>query len=185
MPACLTFRQLLSGIDVQPLLGQIAEHPELWGNDDIWTRGKPTSALEGVDNIVLRYNRSSQPNLHDWNRPAFNILSEAIPIIFDLMRAIPGEELGRVIISRLPSGGIIPEHIDHAAPGYPVYWHRYQIPLSVFPGVEFHCGDEELYMEPGNAYWFNNQIMHSVINNSDEVRISMLADIRPFTQEAT
>jgi hypothetical protein len=66
-------------------------------------------------------------------------------------------------------------------PGVPVYYQRYQIPLSIKPGVVFHCGDEYLSMQPGDAWWFNNQLEHSVTNDSTEDRISMLTDIRPFT----
>ena len=56
--------------------------------------------------------------------------------------------------------------------------------LAAAPGVTFHCGDEHLYMEPGCAYWFDNQVMHSVANESGKDLISMLTDIRPFVSIA-
>jgi hypothetical protein len=173
--ALIHFRKILSDIDVGPLVNQLSQNSHLWNLDDQWTKNKPQSVLQEVDDIVLRYNKSP-----DWNKPAFSILAAAQSIIFDLMRAIPGEHLGKVIISRLLPQQCIAPHIDHMPPGVPPYYQRYQIPLSVFPGVRFHCGDEELYMEPGNAFWFDNQIIHSVVNDSSEPRISMLCDIRPF-----
>jgi Aspartyl/Asparaginyl beta-hydroxylase len=170
------FREILSGIDVCPLLDQLQGHPDLWNTDDSWTRHKPLSAvIQGIDDIVLRFNKSP-----DWNKPAFKTLNAAQLIIFDVMRAIPAEHLGKVIITRLPPGKSIEPHIDHMPPGIAPYYQRYQIPLSVNLGVVFKCGDEELYMKPGSCYWFNNQITHSVVNNSDQDRISMLTDIRPF-----
>jgi Aspartyl/Asparaginyl beta-hydroxylase len=187
------FRQVLSGIDVKPLLRQLADHPDLWSKNTEWTRKKAGSAIYNEDNIVLRYLTfgmerdgrlfllEAERDRNHWTRPAFHLLTAAQPIVFDLMRAVPGEHLGHVIITRLPPGGEVGEHIDRwpEAAGAP-YWRRYQVPLSAAPGVTFHCGDERLYMEPGNAYWFDNQIFHRVTNQSSEERISMLADIRPF-----
>lgn len=174
------FTKILSDIDVVPLLRQLEQNPQLWNIDDSWTRGKVGSSIYETDNIVLRFNKSSVPGLNDWDKGAFSILDTAQKIIFDVMRAIPGEHLGKVIITRLQPGEVIKPHIDRMPPGMAPYFQRYQIPLSVAAGVIFHCGDEQLYMEPGHAYWFDNQIMHSVVNESNETRISMLTDIRPF-----
>lgn len=173
------FRTVMTAIDVDPLLAQIAANPQLWNICDLWTRGKPQSALSDIDDIVLRYNRSSAPALNDWDHPAFQILSEAQPIIMALMAAVQGEHLGRVIISRMRPGQIIPVHTDDPM-GIPLYAHRYQIPLSVKPGAIYTVDGESIYMQPGNVYWFNSQLPHWVENNSQEDRISMLADIRPF-----
>lgn len=185
------FRKILSNINVEPLLKQVAANPQLWNYDDIWTRGKPQSVLYATDNIVLRYNRSP-----DWNKAAFTILSEACPIVFGVMYAVCGELLGRVIISKVKAGVQINPHIDHMPDGIAPVFQRFQVPLSVSPGVLFHCGDEKIpvipgdtfhsgdeqvYMKPGEAWAFNNQVMHSVQNNSNEDRISMLIDITPFT----
>jgi hypothetical protein len=174
------FHQVLSGINVSPLLSQLRANPQLWETNSEWTRNKVGSSIYHTENIVLRFNKSSLPGLNDWNRPAFSILSAAQQIVFDLMRAIPGEHLGKVIITRLAPGETIDWHIDQMPPGIPPYFERYQIPLHVAPKVRFVVGDEALYMEPGTAWWFDNQTMHAVFNDSDEDRISMLTDIRPF-----
>jgi hypothetical protein len=180
--AVSNFRKILSGIDVHPLLQQIAANPDLWNYDDSWTRFKPGSvAIYDTDSIVLRYNHPTpRGEAQNWDKPAFGILSCAQKIIFDFMRALPGEHLGKIVITRMQPGEEIREHIDAMPQGWPVYYQRYQIPLSVLPGVVFRCGGEDLYMQPGSAYWFNNQLLHSVVNNSKDPRISMLADIRPF-----
>lgn len=176
----MNFRNVFSGINPGPLLEQIAANSQLWNSDDSWTRGKDGSPIYAASNIVLRYNKSSTPGLNDWDRPAFRILWAAQPIILDVMRAIPGEHLGKVMISRLRPGEKIDWHIDLMPPGMPAYFQRYQIPLNVVAGVRFVVGGEELYMKPGTAWWFNNQMPHAVFNDSSEERISMFADIRPF-----
>lgn len=174
------FRQILSGIDVAPLLAQLAEHPKLWRTQTEWTAKKLESPIYETENIVLRYNKSSQPYLNDWDRSAFHVLTAAKDIIFAVMAAIPGEHLGKIVITRLKPGEKIDTHIDSMPPGIPLYFERYQIPLQVEKGVWFHCGDEKLYMKPGEAWWFNNQLPHAVFNDSKTDRISMLTDIRPF-----
>lgn len=180
------FRKILDTIEVQPLLHQVAEHPELWGADNAWTANKPAgTAIEDVSTIVLRYNKTpaGMPSGMGWNRPAFGVLSAAQKIIFDLMRVIPSEHLGKVLITKLPPGGVIDWHIDQWPPGIPLYWHRFQIPLHVREQVIFQVEEEELFMQPGTAWWFNNQRNHRVVNNSDEDRISMLCDICPFSAD--
>ena len=194
------FRKVLSGIDVQSLLRQLQDHPDLWGKDTEWTRkkGARAEAIYNEENIVLRYLTLGMGldrrlflfeegrDRDNWTRPAFHVLTAAQPIVFDLMRAVPGEHLGHVIITRLPPGGKITPHIDRwpTVVAGPPYWQRHQIPLSAAPGVTFHCGGEHLYMEPGCAYWFDNQVLHSITNESGEDRISMLVDIRPFVSIA-
>lgn len=180
----MRFKTILTDIDVAPLLAQLANHPDLWNADDAWTKGKPL--LYATDNIVLRYNRTPEglPPGEMWNRPAFTLLNAAQKIVFDLMRAIPGEHLGKVMISRLQAGEKIDWHIDHMPPGMVPYYQRYQIPLSVKPGVRFVVEDEEHLLEPGTAWWFDNQRMHAVFNDSQDVRLSMFADIRPFVPYA-
>jgi len=169
---------VLTGINVEGLLRQLVENPQLWNYDDSWTRKKPTSSpIRVVDAVVLRFNEAPV-----WNRLAFSILTTAKDIVFDVMRAVPCEHLGKVIITRLMPGGIISDHIDTMPPGVVPYWQRYQVPLISGPDVIFRCGDDRISMQPGCAYWFNNQITHSVNNYGNTERLSMLIDARPFSE---
>lgn len=175
------FREVMSGIDVQPLLDQLAAHPELWNSGTHMTAGRKLGYL--TDEIELRFNRSSLPGLNDWNCPAFRILDAAVLIVFDVMRAIPGEHLLKVIISRLAPGNVIDWHEDVWPYQSPRYYQRYQIPLQADDGVLFHCGEETVQMVPGEVWWFNNALCHRVTNDSGRDRISMYCDIRPFVFE--
>lgn len=172
------FRKVLEEVDVEPLLAQVREHPELWDIDDEWTRDKPTSAIYNVSNIVLRFNRGEM-----WDRPAFDLLDAARPVVNDLIEVAGGQMLGRVIISRLKPGQHIVPHWDRLRSGLPPMWEQFQIPLSVHPNCIFGCkddqGDERLWMEPGDAYWFDNQAIHWVYNDAPVERISMLVGIQP------
>jgi hypothetical protein len=185
------FRQVSDSIDVGPLLDQIDRHPDLWSTETEWTR-KTTDGgfvLYDTENVVLRYNGPRLPEDKSWDRPALQLLPAAKPIIAELMAAIPGEHLGKIVITRLRPGSRIDWHTDMLPIGWPVYWHRFQIPLRCGPGVRFIVGGDEadqesLPMEPGTAWWFNNQVRHGVFNDSNEDRISMLTDIKPWDYNA-
>ena len=170
------FKTVKSSIDVVPLLQQIADNPQLWNTNSART-SKFATVHYDVDDIILRY---PGHGLDNWNLAPFNVLSEAVPIVFAIASLVQCELLGRVVISRLPAGKEIPTHRDHIGT-LPMFYSRYQIPLVSEENVVFYCGDEQLSMVPGNAYWFANTIDHSVINHSRADRLSMIVDIRPFT----
>lgn len=135
------------------------------------------TAHYAVDDIILRYPSKDE----NWNCAPFNVLTEAQPIVFRLMGTVWGELLGRVVISRLPPGRAIPSHTDRLPNDRAMFYHRYQIPLASEAGVAFHIEDEQMFLEPGNAYWIANTKLHSVVNNSAADRLSMIVDIRPFS----
>lgn len=166
--------EILSGIDVGPLLAQVNAHPELWDIDDSWIRNKPQSAIYEVSNIVLRFNKSP-----DWNKPAFDILSEARPIVNALMDVTGGDLLGKVLVTRLRPGQNINRHRDRLPPGVPLIYHHFKVPMVGHPDCTFGCGRDEFHLEPGNAYWFDNQDWHWAMNDTAEERIEMLVGIQP------
>lgn len=180
----MRIEKILSDIDVHPLLAQVESHSELWDTDNSWTYGKTTSAIYNVSNIVLRWNR-----IVGGDKLAFSLLYEARPIVDRVMSLVKGDFLGKVLITRLQPGQRINPHIHVSPPGVPRVYHTYQIPLSVYPGCVFGCDDEdprlsgrwaenEIYMESGNVYWFENTVSHWVTNDSPEERISMLMDVK-------
>jgi hypothetical protein len=192
------FQQIASGVDVLPLLHQIALAPELWNANRTRT-WHPQSAHRVVDDILLRYNEFN-PDTDDFvekvcsevacvNFPAFAQLPAAQGIVFPLMARVNGEHLGRVFISRMAPGICIPPHTDRIAPAEEAfpgkvipaeYYSRYQVALKASPGVVFRAGDESVFMEPGSIWYFNNCVTHEVLNHSQDDRISLVIDIRPF-----
>ena len=84
------------------------------------------------------------------------------------------------MINRMRPAGKTDCPIALMLPGIPPYYQRYQIPLPIVPGVRFCIEDEEVYMEPGSAWWFDNQRLHAVFNNTDQDRISISTGTRPF-----
>ena len=112
-------------------------------------------------------------------------LPEARALVMSVMARVGGTRLGRVIINRIQPGGRIFQHAD--TPAHANYWHRHHIVLQSAPGVVFEAGDEQVYMAPGELWWFDNgkersdgsePPKHQVWNNSAVERIHMIVDVR-------
>lgn len=194
------FQLIASGLDVGQLLNAVQRQGDsLWNQYDVRSWHEQ-SVHRSVDDIVLRYNTfdgREAPLGDDFieavcsrieveNYPAWNQLPEAHELIHALMFRVRGLHLGRVFISRLAPGIAIPLHSDRIAPAeleFPhrkipaLYYDRYHITLSASPGVLFRCGDEQVSMAKGEAWWFKNQELHEVINNSADDRVSLVMDI--------
>lgn len=197
------FHKLCSGLAIGPLLIAIARQPELWNQNtlrtshpqtphqevsDIWLRfqdmnswkdkieeGKKLSP-ESDGELLGEYASAFLDEHESVNYPALALLPQARQILFDLMRLVEGERLGRVLITRLPPGKRIHPHRDggsHAA-----YYDRYHVALQVLPGAIFSAGPETIQMQPGDVWWFDNSQEHEVVNNSADDRIVMIVDIR-------
>ncbi len=174
------FQKIAEGIDVFPLVHAIQRQPELWDQNTLRTTYPGTPHAE-VSDIWCWFNDTTNPEAVINDRevisyPAWSALPQLRPIVFNLMRAVEGVQLGRVIISRLPPGKTIAPHADGGAPA--TFYERYQIALQSLPGCLFKAGDETVQMQTGSVYWFDNQQIHSVINHSADDRISLIIDIR-------
>jgi Aspartyl/Asparaginyl beta-hydroxylase len=181
--------QLLGTADMGPLRLALQTRPNLWNRHPYRTSFEGTP-FGGMDDILLRYSR---PEMHEGQSDplavvndtflvqydAWGALSEAHEVIFNLMRRFRGIALGRVIIARLPMGGMIKPHADD----YGTYAARddglrFHVCVQGLPGCLFHCGDETVQMQTGEVWWFNHRAMHSAENNSADERIHLLVDIQ-------
>jgi len=183
------FQKLATGVNVLPLLLAIKRRPELW-KADTYLRDYPQGPFGDVESILLRFppisvheteeelkNHLSTFDQHEnYDRPEYKELHEARDLIMPLMTMVQGERLGRCIINKVNAGGRIYLHAD--TPSHADYYSRFHIVLQSSPGVVFIAGDEQVYMEQGSIWWFNNKLEHEVINNSGEERVHLVVDIR-------
>ena len=79
---------------------------------------------------------------------------------------------------KLKSGGYIYPHIDEIITNKNII--RCQIPIKTNNDIKFIIDNEEVNLESGNLYFINagNKI-HSVKNNSNSDRISIVIDLKP------
>lgn len=177
------------GTDTIPLLAAIARKPGLW-TEDTYLRDYPQGPFGEIDSIMLRFppksvketeaevaDHLSKFDQHEclW-QPAADQLPEARALIMNLMAYVGGTRLGRVMINRIKPGGRIFPHAD--TPVHAEYWSRHHICLQASPGVVFRCEDEQVFMAPGETWYFDNALEHEVVNNSNTDRISMVVDVR-------
>jgi Aspartyl/Asparaginyl beta-hydroxylase len=172
-----------------PLRLALQTHPNLWNQHRYRTTFHGTP-FRGIDDILLRYSR---PELHEGvddplalvndtmlvQYPAWGELPEAHEVIFNLMRRCRALMLGRVIIARLPPGGVIQPHADDygdyagSANGL-----RFHICVQGLPGCEFRCGDEAIQAKTDEVWWFDHREVHSAENHSRDDRIHLLVDMQ-------
>lgn len=188
------FQKLLTGIEVVPAVHEIARQPELWDQYQVRTFHEQ-SAHRTLSDIVLRYNRFDEgddfvdkvcASIDVEDYPASVRLPYTMSLALGLMTRVRGVHLGRVFVSKIKPGGSIAPHTDRIGPAeeaFPgriipaAYYDRHHIVLQSGPGTIFRCGAEEVYMAPGEVWWFDNQVEHCVINNSAVDRVHLIIDI--------
>lgn len=174
------FAKVCGGIDVAPALAQIEAHPELWGADpdrtalpnsphaqapDIWLRCRPRREIDHTG-------RFGEPHFSEFY-PAWHTLTALHPIVFDLMHANKAAMLGFSMLSKISPGSEVRPHVDSG-------WHTNQYPLKAYVilqanhGCINRCGDEEVVMEAGSCWLFENRILHAVVNRGATDRIALI-----------
>lgn len=175
------FTRIASGIDVELLRAQIESQPRLW-NARRERTGFKGSPFEGTSDQWLRYrapqeltdSKSFKEPHFSVNYPSWYALSAAHDIVFDLMRKVRAIHLGGVMLTKIPAGGRILPHDDRGS------WHAEMMDCKVYVPILANdqcvntCGGERLVIRVGEAVSFNNLITHSVENNGDTDRITLI-----------
>lgn len=169
--------------DATPLALAIRRKPDLW-NRHVFRTTYENTPHAGVSDILLRY---SKPEIVDPKKvqydldpicyPAWHELPEAHAVIFNLMRRFSGVLLGRVVISRIPPGGVILPHADKLG-DYVKDGMRLHAVVQGLPGSKFHCGGESVQMLTNSVWWFDHMETHCVENHSADDRIHLFVDIK-------
>jgi quercetin dioxygenase-like cupin family protein len=150
--------RIANGLDVAPALAQLALCGEYW-----------IELGEAVRQINLLD--------HDRGRLLEAELGNAWSLIDSIVEAEAakgrGVKLGHARIGLMKPGERLPPHFD-GIDG--TSQRRYQIALVSEEGVAFTLGGETRRFLPGEAWWINAAIVHSVVNMSMSDRITILFD---------
>ena len=73
----------------------------------------------------------------------------------------------------LPVGEIVGTHIDQGT----YYQTKDRYHLSIQGIYKYHCGDDEVIVEPGTLLWFDNKKPHGAENVGVELRITFVFDV--------
>ena len=177
--------KIAGGINVAPALAQLDAHPELW-DQHTERRDADASPHSEMSDIWLRYRaraeltepaRYVEPFAQSFY-PAWYVLTALHPIVGLLTTQLVPEELGGILVTRIPPGGVIRWHDDRGS------WHaermttKVYVPLRANDRCVNYCGAERAVFKPGSAWTFNNLIGHAVENRGDTERITMIVCMR-------
>lgn len=95
------------------------------------------------------------------------------PEVIDFWKKHKIRSLGRAAFFKLEPDGKVFRHIDEGK--YYLTKDRYH--LSLQSRYHYTVGDEEMIVEPGTFFWFNNKIPHGAHNIGDVDRISLVWDV--------
>lgn len=168
---------LARGWDVRPLRAALAAHPGLWNRDDART-ASPTSPHHGTHDIWCRF----AERIDDFATPHVSIwwpAADVLPVremARSVMTLVGAEQLGGVLITRIPPGKMVKPHVD---PGWHArFYDKVAVQIEAAPAQAFHFEGESLVTQPGDVFWFDNSFLHWVTNDSGRDRVTAIFCVR-------
>lgn len=186
MNAGQNFKRLPARIDTGPLLARLRAQPDLWGLDTL-RETYPGSAHTAAASIMLRGPVVGPDDswpvamLRDVDVVDYSVVERLLPELREPVMGILDQigtvgDLGRVMLTKLPDGGRIVQHVDEGL--YADIYDRFHLCLTGGPGNLFRCGGEVYHAQPGDAFWFNHKREHSVENLTESgERIHLIVDV--------
>lgn len=175
------FKLLAQGALVTPLLDALDAMPDLW-KEIVVRQQYPGTAHHATESIFLRCQREATPSaalneLEVVDYPALNKLPSAGLLMYGVAGYVQAMRLGRAVIVKLTPGGVIDLHCDGGP--YAEFYTRFHLPLLSDEGNSFTVGDETVHMKPGELWWFNHRLLHTVRNESKRDRLHLIVDAVP------
>lgn len=179
------FTMIAQGIDVEPLLLELEDHPQLWnarperraGNSphretsDIWVRYATEEAIADPE-FAWKPHRSVWWPAADW-------LPAVSDIIDTVRRALGGWlNLGGILITRIPPGKEVYWHDDRGTWHAEHYTTKVWIVLRGNDRCVNHVEGESMVWHPGEAWSHDNLLRHRVENRGDTERIVLILCFR-------
>ena len=171
--------QLLTGLDVQPMIDKLEAKSEMW-NDITIRQDYLGSAHADTECIFIRGPLAFTPedyfnDLSAAPYPAAPVFQEEFKLLMEpLMEAIGLTQLGRVLIVKLKPGGHVKEHSDEGRSAD--YYSRFHIVLTTNEQCTNTTGGESVHWPVGSAWWFNHKAPHTADNGGDTDRIHIIVD---------
>ena len=179
----MRFVQLASGLDMLPVLLELNRAAPLWDHNPE-RRLYPGTPHAAMTDITVRYMPEAQLTSLETRRlehrnvfwPAWTELPSLRPLVFGLMQRVAATELGSILITKLPTGGIIKPHSD-AGSWAPEYYNT-KCHITLAGSAVVHCEDEACRFDAGTIWTFDNLLTHSVECVGDSDRIVVIVSMR-------
>lgn len=185
-------KELINNIKVDLIERELALNPELWdqntlrtahensphaGCSDIWLRFRPPEDLTAMTPVEF----ANSPYEPMW-WPAAEKLKATRKIIDSIAKIMDAEEVGACLLTRIPPGGQVKPHRDLNYNSQH-FLNKYLIVVKSAPGQVFRHHGVDYETRTGSCWLFDNRIEHSVINQSDTDRISLIISIKQVGQQ--
>jgi len=158
-------------------LREFLEDCDYWDENPL-RRTYPNSPHAQMVDIWVRFGDPSDllnPHEAKWYPVSYEA-PDLMDICYSVVDHVGGTRLGGVLITKLPHGCEITPHIDTG-------WHaqeydKFYIPITRPEGSKFgfECGD--ILGDPGDCYWFRNDVSHWVLNNGNSDRITLIVCVK-------
>ncbi|MCP5149829.1 MAG: aspartyl/asparaginyl beta-hydroxylase domain-containing protein [Ectothiorhodospiraceae bacterium] len=175
------FQRIAASIDPGPFLDEIAAVDGAW-NAATGRQEKVKVQREALA-IPLRGLRKSaigERQRRDVHESRWTTGSQRYPVACAFLRAIAHQRdalLSRAKIVCLPAGRRVYPHVDRG--DYYLVRDRYHLVLRSTLGSWLRAEDEEVRMQEGELWWFDNKQVHEAHNDGDQDRIHMIFDLLP------
>jgi hypothetical protein len=175
------FRLIRAQVDVTDVLAELSREAAAW----LACTGRQEAAFAQRDTnaIPLRGLRKSMINgrrRRDVHESRYTTLSRKFPATVSLLETLAetlGGRLGRAKLALLPPGKRVLPHVDRGE--YYRHRDRYHLVLRSEGGSRLRAGGEEVAMQEGELWWFDNKALHSADNRSGHDRIHLIFDLLP------
>jgi len=162
---------------------------ELRRNDSLWmvdqSRQQRISVQRHTQSIFLRglvRNPGSTQSSNDIQESALTRFAPSFPATLEFLKRVAEHEDGelcRALYVRLSPHSVVYPHVDKGS--YYACRDRYHLVMDSPGGSYMKCEGEEVVMQAGELWWFNNKIVHESANPSDEWRVHLIFDLFPKT----
>ena len=177
------FSRVATGVDIAPLVSELAAAPALWLADT--SRQRKVRCQRDTQNIFLRVAQKPLPpgakNANDVHETRVTRNAEHFPVTLAFCQHIAdleGGELGRVTLVALQPGGWVRPHVDTGE--YYRARDRYHLVLKSPTGSPLSSGDEAVVMHEGELWVFDNKSEHEARNPAETARVHLIFDILPM-----
>ena len=176
------FQLIATNIDTGPLALNLHMARDLWDANPE-RRTYPGSPHTEMVDITARYmppgeispeTRALEHRNVFW--PAFGRLPALRPLVFALMARVAAVELGSILITKLPPGGVIQPHTD--AGSWAPEFYNCKAHLTVSGAADVSCADDTITMQAGECWTFDNLLPHAVANLGEVDRIAAIVSMR-------
>ncbi|MEM1389142.1 MAG: aspartyl/asparaginyl beta-hydroxylase domain-containing protein [Pseudomonadota bacterium] len=180
------FKMIRSDVPVEPFLAEIASVDDAWAGatgrqDKIAVQREALAIpLRGLRKSMLLGRPRRDVHESRWTTGSVNF-----PVARAFLEDVSAEldaDLSRAKIVCLPAGRKVYPHIDRGE--YYRMRGRYHFVLKSSAGSWLRAGDEEIRMQEGELWWFDNDQMHEAFNDGDEDRIHIIFDLLPAEMRA-